>query len=86
MLLDLQTLIDSGIVNFIIDKFEYINTSLGKKKVFQVIITYNHFDHKRESSIIKDYFVLLFMRLINSKMLISNFSMGWKSPLQIGKE
>ncbi len=44
-LADLNTLIDSGGDDYIIHKIEEINTGLGKKKVSQIILTHNHFDH-----------------------------------------
>lgn len=42
---DVNTLIDTGVDDFILDELQQINTGVGKKKVEQVIITHEHFDH-----------------------------------------
>jgi glyoxylase-like metal-dependent hydrolase (beta-lactamase superfamily II) len=42
---DLNTLIDVGNDDGIINKIENINTGLGKRKIDQVIITHSHSDH-----------------------------------------
>lgn len=42
---DMNTLIDVGPSNFIIPELESINSGVGKRKVDQVIITHDHFDH-----------------------------------------
>lgn len=43
---DQNTLIDSGVDDFVLKQLESIPTGLGKKKVSQIIITHEHFDHK----------------------------------------
>jgi len=53
---DVNTLIDVGSDENIINKIENINTGLGKKKVDQVIITHNHSDHAALLPIIKEVF------------------------------
>ncbi|MFN3781151.1 MAG: MBL fold metallo-hydrolase, partial [Candidatus Kapaibacteriota bacterium] len=42
---DQNTLIDAGVDDFIINHIEKLPTGVGKKKVSQVIITHEHFDH-----------------------------------------
>ncbi len=42
---DQNTLIDAGVDDFIINHIEQLPTGVGKKKVSQVIITHEHFDH-----------------------------------------
>jgi len=42
---DLNTLIDIGTNGFIIDEIETISTGVGKKRIGQVILTHEHFDH-----------------------------------------
>lgn len=42
---DQNTLIDAGVDDFIIPHIEQLPTGVGKKKVSQVIITHEHFDH-----------------------------------------
>lgn len=42
---DLNTLIDVGMDDYIVDEIEKINTGVGKKVIDQIIITHDHFDH-----------------------------------------
>ncbi|MGA2296511.1 MAG: MBL fold metallo-hydrolase [FCB group bacterium] len=42
---DINTLIDVGIDGFIIDELNGFSTGVGKKRVEQVILTHEHFDH-----------------------------------------
>lgn len=42
---DINTLIDVGTNGFIIDELETLSTGVGKKRVEQVILTHEHFDH-----------------------------------------
>ncbi len=42
---DMNTLIDTGPSGFIIPELESINSGVGKRKLNQVIITHDHFDH-----------------------------------------
>lgn len=42
---DLNTVIDPGTDDFILDEIEHLSTGCGKKAVGQVILTHNHFDH-----------------------------------------
>ena len=42
---DMNTLIDVGPSGYIIPELESINSGVGKRKVDQVIITHDHFDH-----------------------------------------
>lgn len=43
---DVNTLVDAGIDDFAITEIEKISTGVGQKKVAQIIITHEHFDHK----------------------------------------
>lgn len=42
---DLNTVIDPGIDDFILNEIERLSTGVGKTPVAQVILTHNHFDH-----------------------------------------
>ena len=42
---DINTLIDTGSDDFILEELESISGGVGKKRVDQVIITHEHFDH-----------------------------------------
>jgi glyoxylase-like metal-dependent hydrolase (beta-lactamase superfamily II) len=42
---DLNTLIDTGTDCSIIDEIANINTGVGKKTIYQILLTHNHFDH-----------------------------------------
>ncbi len=42
---DVNTLIDVGTNGFIIDELQTISTGVGKRRVEQVILTHEHFDH-----------------------------------------
>lgn len=42
---DVNTLIDVGTDGFILDEIPTISTGVGKRKVEQVILTHEHFDH-----------------------------------------
>ena len=42
---DLNTLIDAGADDFIFEELETISSGVGKKKIDQVILTHEHFDH-----------------------------------------
>ncbi len=42
---DMNTLVDTGRDPAIFKKIDKINTGVGKKKVDQVVITHNHYDH-----------------------------------------
>lgn len=53
---DKNSLIDTGADDYIIDEIEKINTGAGKKRVEQVILTHNHFDHTGGLKYIKDQY------------------------------
>lgn len=42
---DLNTVIDPGTDDFVLDEIEHLSTGCGKVAVAQVILTHNHFDH-----------------------------------------
>jgi glyoxylase-like metal-dependent hydrolase (beta-lactamase superfamily II) len=44
-LIDMNTLVDVGRDLIIIDKINSINTGVGKRRIDQVILTHNHYDH-----------------------------------------
>lgn len=44
---DLNTLIDAGADCTILDEIKKINTGVGKRRVYQILLTHNHFDHTR---------------------------------------
>jgi len=51
---DVNTLIDPGTDEFIIDEIERLSTGFGKIPVAQVILTHNHFDHSGAVTAIKE--------------------------------
>jgi glyoxylase-like metal-dependent hydrolase (beta-lactamase superfamily II) len=53
---DVNTLVDVGRDPDIVMRLESLNTGLGKKKIDQVIITHNHYDHTGVLSRIIDRF------------------------------
>ncbi len=42
---DVNTLIDIGMDDYILEEIRTINTGVGKKPIDQIILTHNHFDH-----------------------------------------
>jgi glyoxylase-like metal-dependent hydrolase (beta-lactamase superfamily II) len=42
---DVNTVIDPGNDDFILDEIEHVSTGFGKTPVAQIILTHNHFDH-----------------------------------------
>ena len=53
---DMNTLIDIGTDGYIIDEINKINTGVGKKRVAQVFITHEHFDHAGGLKLLKNEF------------------------------
>lgn len=53
---DVNTLIDPGIDDYVINEIEQFSTGLGKLPVSQVILTHNHSDHARSVQDIKERF------------------------------
>jgi glyoxylase-like metal-dependent hydrolase (beta-lactamase superfamily II) len=51
---DVNTLIDAGSDESILKEIEEVHTGVGKKRVEQVILTHNHFDHTGNLRIIKE--------------------------------
>jgi Zn-dependent hydrolases, including glyoxylases len=51
---DVNTLIDTGSDDAVIQRIESINTGLGKRKVDQVILTHTHSDHTAALKVVKD--------------------------------
>lgn len=64
---DLTTLIDTGGDDFIIKEIEKINTGAGKKKIDQVILTHNHFDHSGGLKALKEKFNPLTLAFTKNK-------------------
>jgi glyoxylase-like metal-dependent hydrolase (beta-lactamase superfamily II) len=50
---DINTIIDPGIDDFIINEIERLSTGVGKVPVAQIILTHNHFDHAQSVQIFK---------------------------------
>ncbi len=50
---DVNTLIDAGTDESILEELERSNVGVGKKKVERLILTHNHFDHTGNLSVIK---------------------------------
>jgi len=53
---DQNTLIDTGVDDYLISHIKNTSTGIGQKKVAQVIITHEHFDHKGGLKYIKEAF------------------------------
>lgn len=53
---DINTLIDTGSDDTIIQRIEAINTGLGKRKIDQVILTHSHSDHTAALQVVKTAF------------------------------
>ena len=51
---DLNTVIDPGTDDLVLDQIERLSTGLGKVAVGQVILTHNHFDHIRGVAALKE--------------------------------
>ena len=51
---DINTIIDPGTDDFIINEIERLSTGFGKIPVAQVILTHNHFDHAASIPAIKE--------------------------------
>ena len=51
---DINTIIDPGIDDFILDEIAHMSTGVGKTPVAQVILTHNHFDHAAGLSFLKE--------------------------------
>ena len=43
---DVNTLIDAGVDDYAISQIDAVTTGIGQKKVAQIIITHEHFDHR----------------------------------------
>ncbi|MCX8027488.1 MAG: MBL fold metallo-hydrolase [Thermodesulfovibrionales bacterium] len=75
---DVNTLIDVGTDDTVVSEIETINTGVGKKRIDQVILTHNHFDHSGGVFEIK--------RLYNSKVLAYSDSPYVDERLKDGQE
>jgi len=53
---DLNTLIDVGTDGSISEEINYISTGVGKRRVDQIILTHEHFDHTGGLKIIKELY------------------------------
>jgi glyoxylase-like metal-dependent hydrolase (beta-lactamase superfamily II) len=50
---DINTIIDPGIDDFVVNEIERLSTGFGKVPVAQIILTHNHFDHAQSVQTIK---------------------------------
>ena len=72
---DKNVLIDTGGDNFIIEEIEQINTGAGKKKISEIVLTHNHFDHTGGVKSIKEKYnceILAFSKSKITTRLVKN--------------
>ena len=50
---DINTIIDPGVDDFVVNEIERLSTGFGKVPVAQIILTHNHFDHAQSVQTIK---------------------------------
>lgn len=53
---DINTIIDPGCDDFVIQEIERLSTGFGKIRVAQVILTHSHFNHSGAIKAVKNYF------------------------------
>jgi len=53
---DVNTLIDPGPDDHVVQQIEKMYTGVGKKAVDIVVLTHNHFDHAAGAKVVKEYF------------------------------
>jgi glyoxylase-like metal-dependent hydrolase (beta-lactamase superfamily II) len=73
---DMNTLIDIGTDAYIRDEVNEINTGVGKKRVAQVFITHEHFDHAGGIKAIREEFdpvIYAYKKLPGVDEVIANF-------------
>ena len=51
---DVNTLIDPGADDYVVEQIERISTGLGKVAVDQILLTHNHFDHAAGMAAVKE--------------------------------
>ncbi|HWR41354.1 MAG TPA: MBL fold metallo-hydrolase [Patescibacteria group bacterium] len=51
---DVNTLIDAGVDNFVLQEIARISTGVGKSAVDQILLTHSHFDHAAGSCMIQE--------------------------------
>ena len=51
---DVNTLVDGGIDDFILEEISNLSTGVGKKAVEQIVLTHGHFDHCAGTKAIKE--------------------------------
>jgi glyoxylase-like metal-dependent hydrolase (beta-lactamase superfamily II) len=79
---DVNTLIDCGTNGFIIDELESLNGGLGKRRVEQVILTHEHFDHSGGLKWIKKEYNPISYGYVKSDLI--DFKARDQKELQIG--
>ncbi len=83
-LIDKNTLIDTGADGYIVNHINKIHTGVGKRRIEQVILTHNHFDHSGGIVPIKEKYgvpVFAFSKAPNIDVLLKN-----KDYIKIGDE
>jgi glyoxylase-like metal-dependent hydrolase (beta-lactamase superfamily II) len=78
---DLNTLIDPGADEAIIDVIAKMPTGCGKVPVEQIILTHNHFDHAAVVSQVKNYFGARVLAFADSEHVDEKFSDGQRVRL-----
>jgi glyoxylase-like metal-dependent hydrolase (beta-lactamase superfamily II) len=62
---DVNTVIDPGTDDFVLDEIAHLSTGLGKVAVEQIILTHNHFDHAAGVSALKKRYGARVLAFVN---------------------